>query len=154
MEKQAEFLDTAFPYQLLIKAGSDEAMRRNQMPTDAELKKLQKEYKNRKKEIDEHSFSKGLVGAFPYDVNFEELIPDYKKVLDESIIKSTDKNLISSLGMIELRGFSSNREESILNPKILIEEIEALMETEHTLKHYSDNLMKYALNLRKREFHV
>jgi len=28
------------------------------------------------------------------------------------------------LGMIELRGFSSNREEAILNPKILVEEVE------------------------------
>lgn len=124
IEKQAEFLDSAFPYQLLIKAGSDEAMKTRQMPTEEDLKKLQKNYKNKKENIDEHTFTKGLVGAFPYDVNFEELIPNYVKVLDEKIIKSTDKNLASSLGLIELRGFSTNREESILNPKVLIEEIE------------------------------
>lgn len=124
LSKQAEVLDTAFPYQLLIKAGSDEAMRTKQMPSEEDLKKLQEQYKKRKEEFDEHVYSKGLVGAFPYDINFEELIPDYKKVVDDALLKPADKNLLSSLGLIELKGFSSNREEAILNPKVLIEEIQ------------------------------
>jgi len=123
LSKQAEVLDTAFPYQLLIKAGSDIAMQTKQMPTEQQLKELQDQYKNRKEEFNEHQHSKGLVGAFPYDINFEELIPDYKKVIDEALLKPSDKNILNSLGMIELRGFSSNREEAILNPKILVEEI-------------------------------
>jgi cation transport regulator len=52
------------------------------------------------------------------------MIPDYAKALDEKILKATDKYLLSSLGLIELKGFSTTREEAILNPKVLIEEVE------------------------------
>lgn len=123
LNKQAEVLDTALPYQLLIKMGSQEAQRRGQMPTEQDMRDMEKAYQEKKQKIDEHTFAKGLIGTFPFDVNFEELIPDYQKALDEKIIRPTDKNILNSLGLIELRGFSSNREEAILNPKVLVEEI-------------------------------
>jgi len=51
------------------------------------------------------------------------LIPDLTKIFDPKITASADKNLLAGLGMIELQGFSSNRQETILNPKVLIEEV-------------------------------
>ena len=123
LNKQAEMLDTALPYQLLAKLGSDEAMRRNQMPTEKDIDEFIENYQKKKTAEDEHVYAKGLMGAYPYDVKFEELIPDYNRILDEKILKNTDKNLLSALGLIELKGFSSNREESILNPKVLVEEV-------------------------------
>jgi len=124
LEKQAEVLDSALPYQLLIKMGSDEAIRKGQMPNEEDMKNIEKQYQDKKDKMKDYPYSKGLVGTFAHDVNFEELIPDYIKALDEKIIKPTDKNILNSLGLIELRGFSSNREEAILNPKVLVEEVE------------------------------
>ena len=124
LDRQADIIETAFPYQLLIKVGTQEAIKKGMGPSQTDLDNIKAEFQKQNKNFDETLFAKGLVGAFAGDVNLEELIPDYKKALDIDIVKGVDKNLLSSLGMIELRGFSSNREEAILNPKILVEEVE------------------------------
>jgi len=123
LDRQAELLNTAIPYQFFVKVGCEEAMRRGVMPTPEDLEKWKTEYQGKKTEERTHEWSKGLTGSVPFDVNFEELIPDYTKLLDEKVVKSTDRNILSSLGMIELKGFSSDREEAILNPKVLVEEV-------------------------------
>lgn len=123
LNRQSDIIDTAFPYQFLLKVGTDETVRKNILFDESELNKLLEQFKDKKEKIDEHTFSKGLAGAFPHFVNFEEIMPDYKKATDEAILKNTDKNILASLGMIELKGFSSNREESILNPKVMVEEV-------------------------------
>ena len=124
LERQSDIIETAFPYQLLIKVGTQEAIKKGVGPSQTDLDTIKKKFQEQKKNFDEQTFAKGLVGAFAGDVNLEELIPDYKKALDEAILKPVDKNILYSLGMIELRGFSSNREEAILNPKVLVEEVE------------------------------
>jgi len=124
LERQAEIIQTAFPYQLLIKVGTQEAIKKGMGPTQTDLDTIKEKFQEQKKDFDEHVFSKGLIGAFAGDVNLEELIPDYKKALDEAILKPIDKNILYALGMIEFKGFSSNREEAILNPKVLVEEVE------------------------------
>lgn len=122
LERQDEIVQTAFPYQFFIKAGTEQ-MIQNGVLTQEALEELKTKFQDKKQEYDEHIYSKGLVGAFPFHVNFEEMIPDYAKALDEKILKGTDRNLLSALGLIELKGFSSTREEAILNPKVLVEEI-------------------------------
>ena len=124
LERQSEIIQTAFPYQLLIKVGTQEAIKKGMGPTQEDLDAIKEKFQNQKKDFDEHVFAKGLIGAFAGDVNLEELIPDYKKALDEAILKPVDKNILYALGMIEFKGFSSNREEAILNPKVLVEEVE------------------------------
>ena len=123
LERCADVINTAFPYQLFIKMGTEQAINQGKGPSETELKAILDQFKKRKQEFDEHVYAKGLAGAFPSDVKFEELIPSYEKVLDENIFKPIDKNLLASLGMIELKGFSQNREEMILNPKVLVEEV-------------------------------
>jgi len=152
LERVSEVINTAFPYQFFIKAGTEKLISQGKGPTDAELKDLLKQFKDRKQEIDEHIYSKGLAGAFPSDVSFEELIPSYNKILDEKIFVPIDKNILSSLGMIELKGFSQNREEMILNPKVLVEEVtdcvadytDFLQEVMDLIK--EKNKSKYTLN--------
>ncbi|MHA2012786.1 MAG: ChaB family protein [Candidatus Helarchaeota archaeon] len=124
MERQAEIVETAFPYQFFIKMGSEEAMRKGIIPSSDKLREQKELFQEYRDKLDNHGYSKGTVGAFPHNVNFEELIPDYKKALDRAITEPIDKNILNSLGLIELRGFSSNREEAILNPKILVEEVQ------------------------------
>lgn len=124
LERQSEIIQTAFPYQLLIKVGTQEAIKKGMGPTQEDLNLIKEKFQNQKKNFDEQVFAKGLIGAFAGDVNLEELIPDYGKALDEKILKPVDKNILSALGMIEFKGFSSNREEALLNPKVLVEEVE------------------------------
>ena len=124
LERQSEIIQTAFPYQLLVKVGTQEAIKKGMGPTQTDLDNIKEKFQNQKKNFSEHTLDKGLIGAFAGDVNLEELIPNYVKALDEKILKSSDKNLLSALGMIELKGFSASREEAILNPKVLVEEVE------------------------------
>ena len=124
LDRQADIIETAFPYQLLIKVGTQEAIKKGMGPTQTDLDNIKAEFQKQKANFDEHVFAKGLVEAVAGDVNLEELMPDYKKALDSDITKAVDRNLLSSLGMIELKGFSTDREEAILNPKILVEEVE------------------------------
>ncbi len=124
LERQADIIQTAFPYQLLIKVGTQDAIKKGIGPSQAQLEEIKQKFQNQKKNFDEHVYSKGVVGAFAGDVNLEEIIPDYIKALDEKILKSADKNILYALGMIEFKGFSSNREEAMLNPKVLVEEVE------------------------------
>jgi cation transport regulator ChaB len=123
LDRQAEIINTAFPYQFIIKAGTEEMIRQKLDITEKHLSDLADKFKNQKTEAFDNPKDKGFIGAFPFHVNFEELIPDYAKALDEKVLKGTDKDILSSLGLIELKGFSSTREEAILNPKVLVEEV-------------------------------
>lgn len=123
LSRIAEVITTAFPYQFFIKMGTEQAINQGKAPTDEQMKKQLEMFQDSKSNTDEHQFAKGIGGAFPQDVNFEELIPSYEKVLDEKLMAPIDKNILSALGMIELKGFSSNREEMILNPKVMVEEV-------------------------------
>jgi len=120
LDKQVDIINTAIPYQFYARLGSDG---KSQQPTPQELIEYKENFQKKKEDEKNRTKPSGLTGAVPHDVNFEELIPNYLRALDEKILKGTNQHLLSALGMIELKGFSSNREESILNPKVLIEEV-------------------------------
>ena len=124
LSRQVDIAGTTFPLGFFIKMGCEEAMRNKTMPTADDLKEMEKKFQNKRTEFNTHPYNKGLIGAFPFDVSFENLIPDYIKALDEKILKGTDKNILSAMGMIEFKGFSSNREEAILNPKVMVQRCE------------------------------
>ena len=120
LSRQEDIINTSIPYSVFIKLGSDEAIRRGLVPSKPDMEAVLSEFK---KNIEENKRELN-VNAYPHDVKFEDFIPDYKKILDDSLLRGVDKNLLSSLGLIELMGFSSTRQEAILNPKVLIEEVQ------------------------------
>ena len=124
MDKQSQGINQVFPAMMAIKVGSDEAMRKNNMPTKEDLEDVKQKFVDLKTDTEDRTTNNGLIGAFPYDVNFENLLPEFSKILDEKITSGTDRNLLMSLGLIEFKGFSTNREESVLNPKPMVSEIE------------------------------
>lgn len=123
LKKQGDILEAILPYMLAVKAGSEALNKIGQIPTEIELNALAEQVKEIKEEYVTRLKSKGMIGAFPSDVSFEHIIPDLTKFFNESIVKPIDKNILSGMGMIELSGFSKNREEALLNPKLLIEEV-------------------------------
>jgi len=123
LERISEVVNTAFPYQFFIKMGTEQAINQGKAPSEEMLRAQLKAFQDKTSDLSTHQFAKGLAGAFPADVNFEELIPSYDKVLNDKILAPIDRNIMSALGMIELKGFAQNREEMILNPKVLVEEV-------------------------------
>ena len=124
LNKQSQGLLQAFPALMAIKMGSDEAMRRDAMPSPQELLEMKQKFIDLKTATEDRTANNGLVGAFPYDVNFDNLLPDFQKILDEKLTVASDRNLLMSLGLVEFKGFTSTREEAVLNPKPLVSEIE------------------------------
>lgn len=144
LDRQAEIIETAFPYQLMLSVGTQDAIKRGHGPDAEALEKIKEKFQNQKKEYDEHTHAKGLATVLAGDVTINELIPDYKKATDEAILKPVDKNILYALGMIEFKGISSNREEAILNPKVLIEEVE------DGVKDYVDVMSEIMLQIQER----
>jgi len=121
--KQSDLINTIVPYILLAKAGTDQQALANKLPTEDELMSLKAEILQMTHDYNNSTVKGQNVGAFPYDVSVEHLIPDLTKFLNDTILKPSDKNLLSALGLIELEGFSKSRQETILNPKVMVEEV-------------------------------
>ncbi len=123
INKQADVIDQIIPYLLLMKAGTDKLAELGMLADEEDMKALKKQFIDAKNEADVTGDLGKLLATLNYDVNLEHFIPDLSKILNENITKSTDKNILAGLGMIELEGFQKTREESIMNPKLLIEEV-------------------------------
>lgn len=152
IDRQNQMIATAFPYQLLLKLGSDTLLSRGIVPDEKILTEQGEKFKKIKQAESSHEFATGSVSALPHYANIEELIPDFGKIMDQKILLATDRDILSTMGMIELKGFSSTREEAILNPKVLVEEVvdavqdyaELLNEIVDLIKEKNSN--KYGIN--------
>jgi cation transport regulator len=123
LTKQADVVEEIIPYILSIKAGNDEMLKRGILPTAEEMAEIENEIKN-VKEKKLKTYGKGTTtGKFNYSVDLEHLLPDMTKFLNEAVVAPLDRNLLASLGLIELQGFAKSREETVFNPKVLVEEI-------------------------------
>jgi len=123
LDNQCNVIDTIMPILLKIQAGNDNLTEQGLNVSEEQFKNLKDMLVKAKERFDlGHNFG-DLIASLRHDVTLEYLIPELEKVFDEDIVKTTDRNLLSSLGLIELQGFSSTRQEAILNPKVLVEEV-------------------------------
>lgn len=123
LEKQAEAVEEIIPYILSIKAGNDEMLKQGKLPTKKNLDDIEESIK-KSRDKKRNTYGEGTTTAkLNYSVDLDHLLPDMTKFLNDTIIKPIDRNLLSSLGLVELEGFASNRQESIFNPKMLVEEV-------------------------------
>jgi len=123
-EKQSELVEALIPYLLKLSAGSDRLAQLNQLPKEQDLTALKNQIVDKLDNCNNHHDVKNLIAAFSYDTNLEHIIPDLTKALDPSIKESVNKDILSGMGMIEIESLSDNRKDSILNPKVLITEVE------------------------------
>ena len=122
LDKQNDLMAEIIPLMFLSKIGNDISAKDGTLPTPTELKK----HETKIKEMQEAYKTGGAgfnAGTFPYDVDFSQDIPDITKFINDSILKPSDKNILSSMGMIEMEGFAKSRQETILNPKVLVDEV-------------------------------
>ena len=121
--KQADVLEQIIPYLLLLNSGTDKLAELGMLAEESELKKFKDTLIDAVKEHDVTGELGKLITSLSYDTKLEHFIPELKKILDADLTKGCDKNIIAGMGLIELTGFSKNREESMLNPKMLVEEV-------------------------------
>lgn len=122
LDKQSDLMAEVIPLMFLSKLGNDIAAKEGNLPNEDELK----EHEQKIKEMQEayKAGSTGFnAGTFPYDVDFEQKVPEIQNFMDEKILKPSDKNILSAMGMIEMEGFSKSRQETVLNPKVMVEEV-------------------------------
>ena len=123
LSKQSDLINSIIPHILLAKAGSERQDMNDNLPTQDELIDLKEEVLKMTNDYNNSAQSGTNVGAFSYDVELNNVIPDLTKFINTSILAPSDKNILASLGLIELEGFSKSRQETILNPKIMVEEV-------------------------------
>lgn len=126
VEKQFDVLKSILMYMLLAKKGDKDLILDGDTVTDEDLIALKEKLQQLKGQSNSRVGPNGLVGAFPVDTTFEHFMPDLTKLFNESIMAPTDRNILASLGLIEIvEGISTSRKDAILNPKPLVEEIKA-----------------------------
>jgi len=124
IEKQADVIEEMIPYILAIRAGDATLMAKNAMgDIEKQLGEVKESFKQAKRNKKYQADSGDSILKGRYDLSVEHLIPDLTKIFNESIIKPINNDLLCGLGLVELQGFSSDRQEAILNPKVMVEEI-------------------------------
>ncbi len=123
LDKQNDLMAELIPLMFLSKLGNDIAAKEGNLPTGPQLKEHEKKIKDMQEAYKTGALGGFNAGTFPYDVDFNQTVPDVKNLINETILNPSDKNILSSMGMIEMEGFAKSRQETVLNPKVMVEEV-------------------------------
>jgi cation transport regulator len=124
IEKQATVVEEMIPYILALRAGDANLLMKGAMgDIEKQLTDVKEGLKQAKRNKKYQQDSGDMILKGRYDLQVEHLIPDLTKLFNDSIIRPINNDLLCGLGLVELQGFSSDRQEAILNPKVLVEEI-------------------------------
>ena len=122
--KQADVIEEMIPYILALRAGDATLLAKGMMgDLEKQLGTVKESLKEAKRNKEYQHTSGDMILKGRYDLNVEHLLPDLTKLFADSIVKPVNNDLLCGLGLVELQGFSSDRQEAILNPKVLVEEI-------------------------------
>ena len=127
--KETEILDQIIPYMLLVKKGTEAlAIAGTKIYQDPELKSVLKDIKDLIQKSKNNP--EGIPArATQFDETIEHFIPDLKAIFNTDLFAQAERNILSGLGFIDvIEATSSSRRESILNPKVFIEETRAGVE--------------------------
>lgn len=122
-DKSDEVISKILPYLFIIKKGTELLSREG---FNYEDKDLQAVVQGLKTELEKYKSEKGKTPttAQPYDTEFSHLIPDLRNIVSEELYRQGIRSILSGLGIAELIPVTGqSRQQSLLNPKLLIEEI-------------------------------
>lgn len=124
ISKQADVIEEMIPYILALRAGDATLLAKNMMgDIKSQLDGVKESLKQAKRARKYQTDSGDMILKGRYDLNLEHIMPDLTKLFNETVVKPVNNDLLCGLGLVELQGFSSDRQEAILNPKVLVEEI-------------------------------
>lgn len=123
--KGDEAISKVLPYLFqIIKGDKDIYLQKGQKVSDDDLEKLMKNfikgierYKNEGKKLP--------ANAIPFDQKYEHLIPDLLPILKEELYRQGYRALMAGLGFADMLEITPSRQETRLNPKPFIAEVNA-----------------------------
>lgn len=123
-KKSERIVGKAIEYLMLLKKGSAQlAGNPDYTYSTDDLKAVKDGFKKMINDSKSEAGAPSYVTGF--DTDLEHVIPEFSKILNESLYTNVEKRILAGLGLIDIvEGSSSNRRESILNPKPMIAEIE------------------------------
>jgi cation transport regulator ChaB len=145
INQQASVIEEMIPYLLMIRAGDANLVAKNAMgDIEAQLTKVKDSLKKAKNDRTANTGYPGdMILKGRYDLQLDQFIPDLTKLLNTTIVEPVNYDLLAGLGLIELQGFSSSRQETILNPKVLVEEINtAIMDFKALMEEVTDLIIE------------
>lgn len=123
LDKQSDLMAEVIPLMFLSKLGNELSAKNGELPTPKELKEHETKIKDMQEAYKSGATGGFNAGTFPYDVDFDQTVPDVSNFMNENLLKPSDRNILSAMGMIEMEGFAKSRQETILNPKVMVEEV-------------------------------
>ena len=144
ISKQADVIEELIPYILMMRAGDANLVMKNAMgDIEKQLTTVKDSLKEAKRSQKYRHDAGDMILKGRYDLQMEHLIPDLTKLFNESVVKPINNDLLCGLGLVELQGFSSDRQEAILNPKVLVEEIlNAVMDFKALMEEVTDLIIE------------
>jgi len=126
-DKQTEILSQVIPYMLLVKKGTEQlAIKDVKGYSDPELKKTVEQLQDLMDKMNDASTTgktKAPIRATNFDEELKHFIPDLSTIFEPKLTSGAERNILAGLGFIDvIQGISDTRRESILNPKVFVEE--------------------------------
>lgn len=128
-KRQNEILEQIIPYMFLVKKGS-EALAINKIKTygQEELKQVLGQFQTLIDDLKTakagDKTTKSTMRVTNFDEELKHLIPDLTTIFKRELFSTAEKSVLSSLGFIDIaEAISDSRKESILSPKVFIEEV-------------------------------
>ena len=123
MDKSDEVISKILPYLFLIQKGTENMFLQGEVNyTDEELKELTDNFKEQVQKYRSEK-SKVPTNAIPFDTKYEHLIPDLSKILKEELYRQGYRAILAGLGFIDMLEITPSRQESRMNPKAFVSEI-------------------------------
>lgn len=122
-DKSDEVISKVLPYLFLISKGTENLFLQGDVNySDDELKEFTENFKT---QVQKYRNEKGKTptNTVPFDTKYEHLIPDLSKVLKEELYRQGYRSILAGLGFIDMLEISPSRQESRMNPKAFISEI-------------------------------
>ncbi len=145
INRQSDVIEEMIPYLLMIRAGDANLVAKNAMgDIEAQLTKVKDSLKKAKTDRAANIGTPGdMILKGRYDLQLDQFIPDLTKLVNTTIVEPVNYDLLAGLGLIELQGFSSSRQETILNPKVLVEEVNtAIMDFKALMDDVTDMIIE------------
>jgi len=131
-----QILEKVIPYLLLFKKGSDAlATTGTKTYSSDEFKTVLQDFQDLYNELkvttldNNKATIKTPTRVTTHDEDIKHLMPDLSTIFDSKLFAQAERNILSGLGFIDvIQGISDSRRESVLNPKVFIEEVKTGVE--------------------------
>ena len=123
--KSDEVISKVLPYLFMMEKGDKDAFLQKGITYDD--KELQTMADNFKTAVERYNQEKGKtpLAAVPYDQKYSHLIPDLKNILNEELYRQGYRSILAGLGFIDMLEIAMSRQETRMNPKAFVAEVNA-----------------------------